>query len=112
MYHKIERGIFKTQGTKMTTERLEPGVNYMLCPNPKCDLFTESAGIIPCEYDCPHQDKLRKIYLCPVCEGIIDLPGNHDLLMRVDHTCPNGKKPFILREGPHQVIYRIPKEQQ
>ena len=89
--------------------KMEPGTTYLLCPDKSCDKFNRETGMIPCEYECPHQDELRKMILCPVCEDLIDLPGNHDPMQRIDHTCSNGKRPFVIRSGPHEIIYEMPE---
>jgi hypothetical protein len=91
--------------------KMDPETTYLLCPDPSCNLFAKPTGMIPCEYECPHQDKLRKIILCPSCKDeLIDLPGDHNLMQRIDHTCSStGKAPFILRNGPHEIIYEMPE---
>ena len=64
---------------------------YLLCPDKTCELFSQPTIPIPCESNCPCQDRLIRIIICQSCKQIIELAGDHSALCRVDHHCASGK---------------------
>lgn len=59
--------------------------NYIVCPDKNCKLFEKRNCYIPCEFDCPKKDELKKAIRC-CCGEIVVLPGSHSPMQRVEHT--------------------------
>jgi hypothetical protein len=95
----------------MNKSELEPDVTYLLCPDKDCKLFYDTSRIMPCESDCPGQDELVKIIQCHGCEELIELPGDHHMMRRVDHNCLDGNRAsnFSRMSGRYQLIYEKPE---
>ncbi|MDO8669594.1 MAG: hypothetical protein Q7K65_04850 [Candidatus Buchananbacteria bacterium] len=87
-------------------------VTYLLCPDKTCRLFFKEGVTLPCERHCPHQTKLKKIILCASCQEIIELPGDHSAIQRVDHHCPGGHIAGNLQRlsGKYHRIFQKPKK--
>jgi len=90
---------------------LRNDTTYLLCPDKNCKLFWDTSRRIPCESDCPMQNRLIKIIICKKCCEVIELPGNHSGLCRVDHNCPDGGGCMNINQrmsGKYELIYKKP----
>ena len=76
----------------MKKTEMRTDTTYLLCPERRCVLFWDTNSPIPCESRCPFQDKLVKMIVCTGCHELIELPGNHNHLCRVDHDCLDGAR--------------------
>jgi hypothetical protein len=98
-----EKGIIKKA-------QMDDETTYFLCPDPKCDLFSDPVKFY-CESECPRIDELIKIIQCTNCKEPIELPGNHRSFQRVDHNCADGGRPSMFQRmsGKYRRIYERPK---
>ncbi len=62
-------------------------INYILCPDTSCKLFWDTSRHIPCERECPHNDKMNIMIKCGVCGKDILLKHGHGRWFRVDCDC-------------------------
>ena len=95
--------------TPIKRSDMKEDFNYILCPDPKCDLFYTSDPLT-CEHGgCPHEEDMRKIIICGNCGEPIVLPGDHHFFRRVDHDCADGRHPcmFTRMSGKYRLIYGI-----
>ena len=92
----------------MNVKEMKTDRTYLLCPDKNCKLLTKPDCWCPCERDCPHQDKLTKIIKCQ-CGEIIELPGNHSMMRRVDHDHPDGSTActFVRMSGKYERIFAV-----
>ena len=81
----------------------------LLCPDRNCTLFTKPNVLCPCERNCPHQEKLKKIVMCG-CGELVVLSGNHSCLCRVDHNCNDGmtRCTFVRMNGKYRRVFEMP----
>jgi hypothetical protein len=88
---------------------MEHDTTYLLCPDKACTLFTKPNCPIPCERECPHQDKLIKIIKCG-CGELVELPGDHSSLRRVDHPHKDGSIGWSFQRisGKYERIFEMP----
>ena len=95
----------------MKISEMDDDTTYLLCPDKKCKLFWDETQRMPCEDNCPRQDKLIKMIICRGCHGLIELPGNHHMICRVDHNCPDGRRVsnFHRMSGKYNLLYKKPK---
>ena len=96
----------------MKISEMDEDIVYFLCPDKKCKLFWDTSHhIVPCQHDCPNQDKLIKLIICHGCQGLIELSGNHHRFYRVDHICPNGNHAsnFQRMSSEYHLLYKKPK---
>ena len=94
-----EKGIIKKSDMK-------EDITYILCPDPSCQLFFKPDCMVPCENNCPKQDEMKKLILCK-CGEIVELPGEHGWMFRVDCEC--GASLFDRMSGKYQLIYERPR---
>lgn len=93
-------------------EEMSHDTTYLLCPDKMCTLFTKPNCPIPCERDCPHEDKLKKIVVCS-CGEIVVLPGSHHDCCRVEHECKPGIITWIFTtrmSGKYHRIFEMPEK--
>ena len=90
----------------MKKTELDPDVTYILCPDWTCNKFFET-GIFICESQCPKIEEMKKIIRCFSCGEIIELPGNHRWMLRVDCKC--GAQNFQRMTGNYHIIRERPE---
>ena len=91
---------------------LEKDITYLLCPDRKCNLFYDTTRATPCERNCPKQKELTKIIKCQSCNEIIELPGDHFTMCRIDHKCDprwEGTASNFRMSGKYILIYKRPE---
>lgn len=91
-------------------EDMNTDTTYLLCPDPTCKLFWDTSRFTPCESECPMQDKLIKMIRCR-CGEVIELPGDHSMLRRVDHEHGDGSRAsnFQRMSGKYRIMYERPE---
>ena len=91
-------------------DNMDRDTTYLLCPDPTCKLFWDTSRFIPCEDECPLQDKLIKMIRCR-CGEVIELPGDHFMLRRVDHKHKDGNNAnnFQRMSGKYGIMYERPE---
>ena len=91
----------------MKISEMDDDTTYILCPDKTCKLYWDTSQCIPRENNCPHQDRQIKLIICTGCQGLIELPGDHSGLCRVDHDCPDGFRAsnFQRMSGKYFLLY-------
>ena len=89
----------------MKISKMDKDATYLLCPDKNCKLFWDKSQSCPCEQSCPHKDKLIKLIICWGCRELIELPGDHNKLCRVDHNCSNSNREQSITFSSRQRFY-------
>jgi hypothetical protein len=76
--------------------------NYIMCPDPECNLFYKPDCPIPCTRECPHADDMKIVIKCFVCGKDIELPHGHFCFVRV--TCECGGENFHRMSGKYRLV--------
>ena len=85
--------------------------NYIICPDPTCNLFYTSTPLA-CEHrKCPQMEDMKKVIICGNCGEPIILDGDHDFFRRVEHDCADGRHPWMFSRmsGKYHIISGIKK---
>jgi len=93
----------------LSKKEMDSNTTYILCPDRSCKLFYSPEYPFPCEYNCPKKNKLEKIIKCRNCGEPIHLCGDHHMLCRVDHACPDGRHAsnFQRMSGRYRLVYGV-----
>lgn len=92
------------------TKEMDTHTTYLLCPDHTCDLYFDTSRWCPCESECPQQGALIKMIRC-LCGKVLELPGTHDMLRRVDHEHSDGSRAsnFQRMSGRYHLLYEKPQ---
>lgn len=80
-------------------ETNDDNCTYYLCPDSKCNKFTEKIKMFECEYGCK---KVDKVIVCWNCKEPIILSKHNSMFQRVDCEC--GASNFQRMSGRYRRI--------
>lgn len=86
---------------------MKHNITYLLCPDKTCKLFNKNLN--KCEFNCPLKEKLKKLFLCPICENIVELPGHYTPWHYPTHGRAGCDALIKRTSDEYELIYEMPE---